>query len=375
MKIGILTFWKTQDNYGQLLQCFATITLLKLLGHDPFLIRASNGREYNPTIKDQIFQKIRTIYRLKNSPLYLIKRIIGSVGYTLSHGKLRVHTTNRDFNNFRKNYLNATSKIYSLADLTMTPPEAEGYIVGSDQIWNTTDGIYYLSWAPDNVKKISIAASFGAVNATPDFINLISPWLKRFDLVTVREKGGIEICKKAGVDIPYLIPDPTLLIPLSDYTAIAKPPKNDQPYLFMYLLGTRTDVPWREIKKFASENGLEIKYVGSQGQEDKYPKSEPTIPEWLGLMQDAEYVITNSFHGTIFALKMQKKFMVLPIIGPAAKMNDRLTTLLHPFQLSSHIYKDSLNPLSFEIDYSSVNSQIKKQADKAIELLQSALQK
>lgn len=373
MKIGILTFWKTEDNYGQLLQCYATISLLKSLGHEPFLIRTTTGKEYNPTLKDKVFQKIRTLYRLKASPLYLTKRVVGSILYTFRHGSLRVHYTNRDFESFRNDFLNATTDIYTLEDLRNNPPYAEGYMVGSDQIWNTTDGIYFLSWTPEKAKKISIAASFGAVTESKQFINLISPWLKRFDLVTVRENRGLKICKDAGITTPHLIPDPTLLVQTAPFTDIAVLPSDNRHYLFVYLLGTRTKVPWKQIHKFAKENGLIIKYVGSQGQEDKYDKIEPSIPEWLGLMQNADYVITNSFHGTIFAMKMRRKFMVLPIIGPASKMNDRLTTLLEPLNLSDRIYSDSLSPLNTEIDYKTVMTNTDNNALKAVNLIKSAL--
>ena len=87
MRIGILTFWKTEDNYGQLLQCYATQTYLRSLGHDTFLVKATNGHEYVPTLKGLLLDKVRTAYRLSPYPLYFLKRAIGSFFYTLTHGK------------------------------------------------------------------------------------------------------------------------------------------------------------------------------------------------------------------------------------------------------------------------------------------------
>lgn len=372
MKIGILTFWKTEDNYGQLLQCFATQAFLRSLGHEPFLVCASNGTEYVSTFKSQVYDKIRTAYRLRKYPWYFFKRVVGSAVYTLTHFKLRQHTPVRGFGEFREGELNCTG-IYYLDDLKNDPPEAEAYFVGSDQIWNTTDGIYFLSWAPDHVKKISIAASFGARESSPEFINLISPWLKRFDLITVREQGGLEICKNAGINDAYLVPDPTLLLSADEYQPIMSPKYPDKPYLFIYFLGTRTNIDWKQIHQFAKEKRLDIVYVGSQGQEDKFKKIEPTIGEWLSLIAHCDYFLTNSFHGTVFGLQFNKPFMVYPVEGVAVKMNNRLTTLLTPLGLTDHIYRESLSPLDSEINYRTVSDIIMNNADRAKELLYKSL--
>lgn len=253
--------------------------------------------------------------------------------------------------------------------LQSNPPTADAYVVGSDQIWNTTDGIYFLSWAKDNVIKASMAASFGARNSSEDFCKLISPWLKRFNLITVRENNGLEICKDAGRSDAVLVPDPTLLLNAEDYEKIIADNPPQKPYLFIYFLGTRTEINWKEIRSFAKSHNLDIAYVGSQGQEDKYPKQEPSIDNWLALMKNASYVITNSFHGTVFALLFKKKFMVYPVTGPASKMNGRLTTLLAPLNLTDRIYTHNLNKLTQEIEYENVSNALKTKADNANRIL------
>lgn len=370
MRIGILTFWKTEDNYGQLLQCYATQSFLKSLGHEPFLIKATNGREYNPTLKQRLISKLRTAYRLMPYPGYMLKRGIKSALYTLKHCKLKPEVINRRFEYFRKDCLNCTEKEYTLEMLSTNPPKADAYMVGSDQIWNTKDGIYFLSWAPDNAIKASIAASFGACEATDDFCKLIEPWVKRFDLVTVREQRGMEICQKIGRKDAQLVPDPTLLLTKDDYEVIADNHRvPDEPYLFVYFLGTRTTINWKEIHDFAKNNGLKIVYVGSQGQEDKFKKEEPAIPEWLGLMANAQYVITNSFHGTVFAIQFMKKFMVYPITGIAAKMNDRLSTLLNPLGLGDRIYAGSLAGITDNIDYNEIHRALSDKASESKKLI------
>lgn len=378
MKIGILTFWKTEDNYGQLLQCYATQTFLRSLGHETFLVRATNGREYNPTLKQKLLSKLRTAYRLSPYPLYMLRRAAGSALYTLRHGRLKPSASarSRGFERFRTDYLNATQKEYTLEMLESDPPEADGFLVGSDQIWNTTDGIYFLSWAGEDVIKGSIAASFGSRTPSEEFVNLVSPWLRRFNLVTVREKSGLRICEEAGRDDARLVPDPTLMIPVADYVRIASEALcPEEPYLFVYFLGTRTRIDWKQIHRFARSQGLKTVYVGSQGQEDKFPKVEPAIEEWLGLMKNASFVITNSFHGTAFALMFGKRFMVYPVSGPASRMNDRLTTLLTPLQLSDRIYSGRLDEMiTAPIDYARVHTLQSDDAARARRLISSILE-
>lgn len=365
MKIGILTFWKTEDNYGQLLQCYATQAYLHSLGHETFLVKAITGREYNPTFKGQLFSKLRTLYRLSPYPFYLAKRATASLLYTLAHGKLKPDITNRGFEDFRKIYLNCTPKEYTLEELTMTPPSADAFIVGSDQIWNTTTGLYFLSWVKEDILKVSMAASFGSRDYSDDFGSLITPWLQRFDLITVRENSGLEICSKCGIENSHLVPDPTLLLRADDYLKIASKSRITQPYLFIYFLGTRTKINWKEIHAFAKSRNLKIVYVGSQGQEDKFHKEEPTVNEWLSLMTNADYVITNSFHGTVFAIQFRKQFMVLPVTGVAERMNGRLTTLLNPLGLSDHIYSNNLKNITMPIDYDDIFSTLDKGTDNA----------
>lgn len=367
MKIGILTFWKTEDNYGQLLQCYASQAYLRSLGHETFLVRTTNGSEYNPTFKQKLMGKARTAYRLLPYPFYLMKRVLGSAFYTLTHGKLRTHTIDLGFEQFRQEYLHCT-KVYTLEELQTNPPEADAFVVGSDQIWNTRDGIYYLSWARDNVRKIAYAASFGGCDTLPEDV-LLAKWLGRFDYVSVREQSGVGICKKAGYNDAECVVDPTMLLTAEDYLKIASSDYPKEKYLFIYFLGTRTNINWKEIRTFAKKKGLKIVYVASQGQEDKFKHAEATIHQWLSLIAHAEYVITNSFHGTVFTLLFGRKFMTYPVTGVAVKMNDRITTLLEPLDLNHHIYSDSILTIEEDIDYGKVHRIMQDGSAKGRELL------
>lgn len=372
MKIGILTFWQTEDNYGQLLQCYATQTYLQSLGHDTFLVRTTNGHNYNPSFKEQCIDKIRTAYRLYHYPWYFTKNAVCSAAYLLTHGKFRRHDINMEFEEFREKYLHC-SEIYTLRQLQDNPPMADAFVVGSDQIWNTTDGTYFLSWTRDDIKKIAYAASFGSRTSSDDFSRLIGPWLKRFDAVSVREASGVDLCRDAGYDDAECVVDPTMLLTASDYRKIESSKFPKEKYLFIYFLGTRTEIDWKQIHSFAKRKRLKIVYVASQGQVDKFEHTHASIHDWLALIDNAEYVLTNSFHGTVFTLLFGKKFLTYPVCGAAAKMNDRITTLLHPLGLDGHIYNGDINNVEFAIDYVHIHKQMSERATKGKEFLKKNL--
>ena len=216
-----------------------------------------------------------------------------------------------------------------------------------------------------NYKRISYAASFGGTKyENPYTARMVSKWLKSFSLITVREEEGIDICQRLGANA-YLVPDPTMLLAKEDYLELASPIKQEnKPYIFLYLLGKEISIDVKDIFEFAKEQQIEVKYVASQGRTDDYEKLYPIVEEWLALVRDAKYVITNSFHGTVFALNFGKPFLTFPIIGKSEKMNSRIETLLGKYNMKNRIYSGNLNgifkPLSFDdFDHSIENDRIK----------------
>jgi hypothetical protein len=216
-----------------------------------------------------------------------------------------------------------------------------------------------LDFGDENVKRISYAASFGMIkNADDNYFKQISIWLKRFDIVTVREQRGIEICKKVGRNDAVCVIDPTLLLTKSDYIQLAEYINTDKEYILLYLLGNLTNVNIADIYEFAKKEDLEVIYVASQGRVDKYFKTYPTIGQWISLINNAKYVITNSYHGTIFSIITKRKFLVLPLKGKHSEMNDRLFTLLDNYGQKNRLYSSNIEVLKKNINYDEINLKI-----------------
>lgn len=345
MKIGTITFWNSEDNYGQLLQCFALLKLLKEKGHDPFLIKFERERKRSKLpqrilVGIKMFIKNPKVFletiRFKKQQLYSEKKFV---------------SVDRKFSQFRKKYIPSTEVVYAENELYINPPLADVYICGSDQIWSGGNPTMFLQFVPKDRKKIAYAASFGG--SRPENIDEVSKFLKTFDYVSLRENSGVDLCKQLGCSKAELVPDPTLLLDSIVYQDMAKNVQVvNEKYILLYLLGNEIPISVVSIFTFAKKNNLKIKYVASQGRVDDFPKIFPTIEEWISLIDNASYVITNSFHGTIFSLLLNTPFLVLPLSGLRSKMNVRINDLLEKYGMMDRIYKHTLDiiysPISFE---------------------------
>ena len=313
MRIGILTFWWSNDNYGQLLQCYALQKFLRNMGHDPYFIRYRKENDIKKT--PLLFRCLKAF-----NPVKLVKLI-----------KFKIHTlnvqteqkrNNRYFDTFRSKYFSMSDSIYtSINSLRNNPPEADAYIVGSDQVWNNWGyslkkyknplHTYFLDFGRDDIKRISYAASWGIKKLKQEYIHEIQKMLKRFDFVSVREKNGVELCRKCGCNNVQWVCDPTLLLSAREYRSLYQEneiQKPSSPYLLLYMLNNKCNFNIQAVYDFADLNNLAVVYVTGNGVIDEKKKTFATIPEWLYLVDNADYVITNSFHCGVFSTIFHKQF-------------------------------------------------------------------
>lgn len=179
--------------------------------------------------------------------------------------------------------------------------------------------------------------------------------LRNFDHVTLREQDGVDLCRALGRTDAELVPDPVMLLDVEHYRSIAVKPTEAGEYVMIYMLGNPSAIRIDEIVAWCEANRLKYKYVAAQGQIDDFPKEYPNIDEWLGLIDGAKYVITNSFHGMVTSIVLNKQFLVIPTAGSVARMNSRLTSTLNPLQLEKRILDKTLDEVMAPIDYERVN--------------------
>jgi hypothetical protein len=275
----------------------------------------------------------------------------------------------RDFDDFRENYIKQSEKVYySYDELVEEPPEADIYIVGSDQVWNfystSLENIrpqlkaYFLDFGKRDNKRIAYAASFGKEKLNDEFIREISLLLKKFEYVSVREKSGLDICRLCGVDNAEWVPDPTLFLKAADYRALYMQELKtliDTPYCLLYMLNNDCNFTIKSIYDWAERKKLAVIYVAANDRHDLYKKLYPTICEWLYLVDNAKYVITNSFHGSVLSIIFQKNFGIIPLIGDYIGMNSRFHALFEMFGFESRFIDYDFGILDKDIDWKKIN--------------------
>ena len=345
MKIGILTYWWASDNYGQLLQCYALQKYLRDLGHEAFIIRYNYNNE-NIWVKDSVCKRA---FRALNPVIFYRY-------FERKNNRKKILKINqiRDFDNFRNKYIPLSSDVYAkYENLMATPPEADAYIVGSDQVWNFSfadfTGVknvvhaYMLDFGGGNVKRLSYAASWGVSEISEDLRNEIIPLLKKFDYVSVREQKGLDLCRECGLDNPEWVCDPTLLLEAELYRMLYKENEINKPqgkYIFVYMLNNQYEFNLDFVYRFAKAKNLDVIFVTGNYKAEKRKLFYATIPEWLYLIDNAEYVISNSFHCAVFSILFKKQFGIIKLTGAHSGMNTRLDSLFDLFSISERYIKD-----------------------------------
>lgn len=355
MKIGILT-QHFLLNYGGIIQNFALQQVLLKLGHEPLTFE-----------HDTCYSRTRWFLR---SAKHVLKShsLKGIPAYPTYQGRIG----NKNFIKFvLKNIRSVTVKDFT-PDLTQKYG-LDAYIVGSDQVWRPAFnlgprlGNMFLDFAGDDVKKISYAASFGCKEweYTEEQEWMCGKLAKRFEAISVREASGVDLCKEHfGVDATLML-DPTLLLNKEDYGKVCHDVPKKEKHIFVYSLVVSEGV-LAVAEKVAEAMGLSI-IVKQAGRK---VKKEDTIEDWFAEFRDADYVVTDSFHGMVFSIIFNKPFSI--VMNPSGG-NDRYLSLLSQLGLMERIVSDELQPVFSAIDWSDVNHRLTELRKASFEFLKTNL--
>lgn len=351
MKIGVLTFhYPCNRNFGASLQSYSIIKLLK---------KMTNNVEVINYVPVKLSTKGNIIYKI----------------------------TGFNFINYCNKFLQTTRRCKTFEELRALNKEFDVFVVGSDQVWRAKwlqDKLthYYFDFVDDDKNKIAYAASFGVDFWEGDkkLTEKIKLLAQKFNYTSVREESGIEICKNVfGIDAVCVL-DPTLMIDKSDYQPILDEWKNERhkkkKYIAYMLLDDTSELK-EESKNIAKYLKAEIKYI--KGKDIKILGKTITfynkVSQWLTYLKDAELVITDSFHCTVFSLIFNKEFVVVanPERGTA-----RLENLLRIVGLKTRFFTnigDVLKSriLDINIDYIEVEKNLNIHREYSMSFLKKAL--
>lgn len=295
MNIGILT-QKLYNNYGGILQNYALQQVLKDLGHNPITI------DHRPrtNLFFYLITQVRTLF------FYFIP---GKRRNFIKYQRKPRRSKNLSL--FINKNINTTHRIQKIFSYIVSKYKFNAIIVGSDQVWrpkyNTLENTFLSFVKSENVLKIAYAASFG-VNKweyTDKQTQICANLARQFHAVSVREYSGIEICKNFLNIKAVETLDPTLLLDKNHYSNLCKGvEKNKKKFLAAYVLDMSEEKN-HFIESFSKIKNIETVYFSAES------KVSLSIEEWLSMFRDASYIITDSFHGTIFSLINEKPFISL----------------------------------------------------------------
>lgn len=295
----------------------------------------------------------------------------------------------RMFLEFKNKNLNLSKVYTSYRELQKEPPEADVYIVGSDQVWNPSlkdpdTAAWYLKFGNDTIKRISYAASIGRI-ISKDEESLFVDYLHSFDAISLREKNAFDYCFHLGFDNCKLVVDPTVLSQFSIYESfIDKKLIPHRPYLFLYYLNIqdKKELVWGQLEMFLSKQKLALRSVSSSGYypaQSLIPENKDellTIPEWLTAIYHSQYVVTTSFHGMVFAILMHKPFVIIPLTNQYKSGNGRIVSLLMNIGLEDRLLSESNNIndiFAKKIDWDDVDNKLSEMRLASERFLEDAL--
>ena len=362
-KVGIITLHRVV-NYGSVLQTYALQEKIRELGYNPEVI------DYYPEIgmikriknKGNKYEKsliIRNLARLIIFPSYII----------------RFNT----FVYFLKKYINLSQKTYKTEEeINQETFEYDIFCTGSDQVWNSSwnekiEHPYFLTFAPKDKKKIAYAASFGKKELEEFEKEETAELLKNYDSISVREKSGIEIINKLGIKDVTNVLDPTLLLTGEEWRQISSHKFKNEKYILVYNLNRNKRID-NYAKNLSKKTGLKIKYLSYQLHEF-YKKGKmycnPKVEDFLSLIDNAQYVISDSFHATAFCVNFNTPFI---IVYPG-KYSTRLQSILEILGLENRVAKDEndLKIIDNIIDFENANAKLKNERKKSLEWLINSL--
>lgn len=375
MKVAIMT-QPLGANYGGIMQAWALQQILKRAGHEPVTIdRRSDA-------KGPIYNAARLSYRT-------LQKILGKRQAPVNFERYLPYIQ-KNTKAFIGQHLSMSEQLDSTAKLK-THFEREDYdavIVGSDQTWRPrySPNIknYFLDFLEDSdIRKIAYASSFGVDDweFTEEQTRLCSALIKRFDVLGVRERSGVGLCQRYfGVNATHVL-DPTLLIQKKSYELLYKSEANSRNSgVYTYILDP---LPWKQrvaevVKNKLGEplyNCQSKKNVSSITLSDYADCVMPSVESWLEGFSNSAFVITDSFHGTVFSIIFNKPFISL--VNPSRGAS-RFYSISEQLGLS-HRFMSGFNDqlldavLAGDIDYENVNKKLAELRNISNEFLTNAL--
>ena len=358
------------ENYGGMLQAYATVSMLENCEIPYELIQYEKKRT--------LVEIVKSMPRLLNGVLLNDKyeAFLKKQGFK-KHPEFAENDAIRmkAFEIFKNQKFTKLSPVFKgYAALCEGGKKYSAVITGSDQLWSPAGlptNYYNLMFVPDDTLKISIASSFGVKEIPWYQKKRTIQYLNRIEYISMRENRGSEIVKElTGRDVPTIL-DPVFFLSKNEWLErIPNKRELNEPYVFAYFLGTTQEYR-NAVKKLAHDKGMKVvalRHMDQYVEEDEnfgdFAPYDVSPERFLNLLRNAEYVCTDSFHGTAFSILNEKQFVVFNRYAENSSFskNSRIDTLCVNFGLESRRYKNGMDlsdVVKDDIDYKAVGEKYK----------------
>lgn len=356
-------------NYGSLLQSISSIKIFEEFGYETTII------DYVSTMETLLPQNTNFAKKFSKNP---VKRVV----FWLAKLPDQILKRAR-FHSFRNKYLKMTKRLSSSKELREYDFSNSYLCSGSDQLWGyisdekTIDSNYFLDFAKEGDVCFAYSSSFGRIDFPSEYFADLNERLKKFSFITVREQNGVELILNHTPYFAEHVLDPTLTVNPAFWQEFANVAIKEKPYLLVYHL-RRNKTLERYAKNVAKENGWKIIRVSTSIYDlfkQRNCKLLADPKKVLSIFKNAQCVVTDSFHATVFSLIFNRQFV--DVLPPTT--HERITDLLSLVGLSDRAFAHNGDvPLAIAtapIDYEKVNSILEKARMDSLNTLSKNLEK
>lgn len=362
MKLATVTF-HCAYNYGAVLQAYALVQALKTLGHEACVL------DYWP---DKRLKAADSIWSPKGGSVGLvINGMIATKYFSLVKKR-------ENFDKFRDKLLpKSSSKYQVIGDILNSQEVYDGYITGSDQVWNPDTGIdpvYFLQFAKKmDAKAIAYAPSIGLPKIENKYRDEMATLISGIDVLSSREHRGVEIIKELTGRDATVVVDPVLLLSKEDWAEVVKPMDLPDRYILVYAVRRRAYME-KAINKLKKELGLPVvMIVGANPAVRGFINADYVVwdagpQEFVTMFSRATYVCTNSFHGTAFSIIFEKPFLSFP----HTKGDSRISSILKRAEMDGNIVNEG-EPFPLEFSSNVKSSTLLSEINLSLKYLENSL--
>lgn len=332
MKIGILTLFYKNYNYGAQLQAFA-------------LCKVLNDMQFDCKQINYDYCSISLTYKPEPYWLY-IARLVRYRKWYYNYLK-----TKNKFDIF--NYKIPQTQLYNVYTIPEVNDHFDAFITGSDQVWNPAiwNSAFFLDFVSDSKIKVGYSISTGVNYFEKDEIDYLKNKINNYDYVSFRENDLFDLFSKLNYKVEVM-PDPTFLLTLNEWSDLASDRKIEERYILCYLLGNSLENIKSSIE-YSKKNHIKIYFISSLIWENRFLERSivdkllvgVSIEDFLSLIKNADLVITDSFHGVVFSCIFQRSFVVFNRFNDedTKSMNSRISSLMKNMQLNKIVKKIDYN--------------------------------